>query len=64
MFKKAGEEIDQLIKKFLESDNQSKDKSTDQLLNAVYLLTREVTISQEDKKQLQDILFKPLTDGN
>ena len=64
LFEKAGEEIDQLIKKFLESDNQSKDKSTDQLLNAVYLLTREVTISQEDKKQLQDILFKPLTDGN
>ncbi|MEB3149289.1 MAG: MoxR family ATPase [Sphaerospermopsis sp.] len=63
LLQKSQAEIGELIKEFLKSDTQSKDRATDQLLNVVYLLTREVSISDDDKQKIKELLFKKLNDN-
>jgi MoxR-like ATPase len=55
------EKAEELIKQFLEKrDNKQEDLATDQLLNAIYLMTRQYAPEGEDKKKLIEQLFKSL----
>jgi hypothetical protein len=49
--------INQLIENFLEKS----DRATDQLLNAIYLLTNHVNSKAADKDALKALLFKSLS---
>lgn len=55
------ENLTALIGEFVSKDNKA-DRATDQLLNAIYLMTRKERPSDEDMKRLQKLLFKKLTD--
>jgi MoxR-like ATPase len=48
-----------LITEFLGKDNQA-DRATDQLLNAIYLMTREERPSDQEMVRLKKLLFKQL----
>lgn len=50
--------IDDLIQDFVKK--QGKDVSTDQLLNTVYLFSRQVQFNQTDRDSLKDLLLKRL----
>ena len=50
-----------LISEFLGKDNKA-DRATDQLLNAIYLMTREDSPSEEDMKGLKNLIFKQLSE--
>lgn len=63
-FKQAESTINELINEFMPDEKQSRERATDQLLNSIYLLTREVSFQDADKESLQEILFKPLTSGD
>lgn len=52
-----------LIGEFLDKGNKA-DRSTDQLLNAIYLMTRKESPSQEEMKRLQSLLFKRLSEAD
>ncbi|HEY9691097.1 MAG TPA: MoxR family ATPase [Oculatellaceae cyanobacterium] len=52
--------IEDLIKKFIEL-RAGGDIATDQLLNAIYMVTREFKPEQEDEKDLVNVLLKYLT---
>jgi MoxR-like ATPase len=52
-----------LIDEFLGKDNKA-DRATDQLLNAIYLMTRQESPSQEEMKRLQELLFKRLSEAD
>lgn len=55
------EEAKELIEQFLEKrDNKQEDLATDQLLNAIYLMTRQYAPEGEDKKKVIEQLFKSL----
>ena len=57
------EQVDQLIKEYLDRrDNQKKDLSTDQLLNAIYLVMKGIDPLKRDKAQLLEALLKSLSD--
>ncbi|MBW4509540.1 MAG: hypothetical protein KME64_23930 [Scytonematopsis contorta HA4267-MV1] len=56
-FKKAETEVSKLITEFLKEG----DRSTDQLLNTVYLLTNHVSPDALDRDALQALLFKRLS---
>jgi MoxR-like ATPase len=56
-FQEASGEINQLIENFLEKS----DRATDQLLNAIYLLTNHVNSKAADKDALKALLFKSLS---
>ena len=59
-------EIEELIEYFKPDDNKSEERATDQLLNTIYLLTREVSFtgknkeSNEDKESLKEMLCRRL----
>lgn len=53
--------IADLIKEFRTDDNKPPERATDQLLNTIYLLTREVSPAGDDEKQIRDILFRRLS---
>lgn len=55
--------ITDLIGEFLGKDNRA-DRATDQLLNAIYLMTREESPSAEEMKRLQKLLFKRLSESD
>ena len=55
------ENLKQLISEFVSKDNKA-ERATDQLLNAIYLMTRKERPSEAEMKQLQKLLFKKLTD--
>lgn len=57
---KDKEKIEQLIKKFIEL-RKGGDLATDQLLNAIYIVTRDFQPSPEDEKKLTKELLKYLT---
>lgn len=57
-FKRTETEISQLITEFLEKEG---DRATDQLLNAIYLLTNHISPEALDKNGLKDLLFKSLS---
>ena len=52
--------IDKLIEKFIQLRERG-DIATDQLLNAIYMVTREFKPEQADEKDLVDVLMKYLT---
>jgi MoxR-like ATPase len=55
------EQVDSLINEFLDNGNKS-DRATDQLLNAIYFLTREAKPNDDTEwEQLRNILFKRLS---
>jgi MoxR-like ATPase len=53
-------EILQLIEYFKPDDTKSEERATDQLLNTIYLLTREVTSQGEEKESLKEMLCRRL----
>lgn len=57
-FNKTEAEISKLIKYFEDKDG---DRATDQLLNAVHLLTNHISLDALDKEGLRDLLFKSLS---
>jgi hypothetical protein len=52
-----------LISQFLDKGNKA-DRATDQLLNAIYLMSREDSPSAEEMKRLQALLLKRLSEGD
>ena len=59
------DEISSLVEKFVETGKTNTvDIATDQLLNAVYLLTREVKPDQDEREKLLQLLLKSLSEEN
>ncbi|MGF1477963.1 MAG: AAA family ATPase [Cyanophyceae cyanobacterium] len=56
-------QLEPLIKKFLEGGNKA-DRATDQLLNAVYLITRDPGPSEMEMEKLRQLLFKRLSEAD
>lgn len=57
------EEIEEIIENFMAKGKQeTADIATDQLLNAVYLLTREVKPQQDERESLKALLLKGLSE--
>jgi hypothetical protein len=54
--------IEELIEKFIKL-REGGNLATDQLLNAIYMVTREFKPEQADEKNLVDVLMKYLTSG-
>jgi MoxR-like ATPase len=52
-----------LIGQFLDKGNKA-DRATDQLLNAIYLMTRSERPNEAEMKRLQSLLFKRLSEGD
>ena len=52
--------ISDLIKAFRPDDNKPLERATDQLLNTIYLLTREVSPEVENEESIKEILFRRL----
>ncbi|MBE9118639.1 MoxR family ATPase [Lusitaniella coriacea LEGE 07157] len=58
------QEIEDLIQEFLKRrDKQQKNLATDQLLNAIYLVTQERAPTEKDLKKLRDRLFQSLSES-
>lgn len=57
------ENLEGLIRQFLDKGPKA-DRATDQLLNAIYLMTREESPSPTEMKRLQALLFQRLSEGN
>lgn len=57
----AEDNLKTLIGQFLDRGNKA-DRATDQLLNAIYLMTREESPSQQEMERLQRLLFKRLSE--
>ena len=53
--------LQDLIATFLDRGKKA-DRATDQLLNAIHLMTRDESLSEVEIKRLQDLLFKRLSD--
>jgi len=63
LFNQKTQEINQLIKHFVPKPGEAMDKATDQLLNAIYVITHEDSPQDEQKKQaIRDLLMKPLSE--
>lgn len=52
-----------LIDQFLDKGNKA-DRATDQLLNAIYLMTRDESPSEAEMKRLLDLLFRRLSEAD
>ena len=52
-----------LIGEFLDKGNKA-DRATDQLLNAIYLMTRDDSPTEAEMKRLRDLLFKRLSEAD
>ncbi len=55
--------LDDLIEAFLDRGKKA-DRATDQLLNAIHLMTRDESLSEVEMKRLRDLLFKRLSDSD
>ncbi|WP_414622071.1 AAA family ATPase [Calothrix sp. CCY 0018] len=65
LFQDAEAKINQLIKEFLSDKDKNTERATDQLLNTIYLLTRDVCPESEaDQKSVKEILLKSLTSND
>lgn len=65
LFQDAEGKIDGLINDFLSDKDKNTERATDQLLNTIYVLTRDVCPESEaDKKSVKDILLKSLTSND
>ena len=64
-FNQKKDTIDKLIKHFDSKTGEANKKATDQLLNTIYVLTREDSPQDEEKrKKIRELLMKPLSDSN
>ena len=64
LFKDKEAEINELIKYFLPETGGERNKATDQLLNAIYVITHEPSPQDEEqKKAIRRLLMKPLTES-
>ncbi|MGC1305823.1 MAG: AAA family ATPase [Phormidesmis sp.] len=59
----AEDNLTAVIKEFLGKDNRA-DRATDQLLNAVYLMTREEKPNEKEMERLKKLLFKQLGESS
>lgn len=59
----AEENLTTLIGEFLDKGSKA-DRATDQLLNAIYLMTRNDSPSEAEMKQLQALLFRRLSEAD
>jgi MoxR-like ATPase len=57
------ENLEGLIRQFLDKGPKA-DRATDQLLNAIYLMTREESPSPTEMDRLKALLFQRLSEGN
>ncbi|MDJ0676094.1 MAG: MoxR family ATPase [Calothrix sp. MO_167.B42] len=65
LFQDAEGKIDGLINDFLSDKDKNTERATDQLLNTIYLLTRDVCPESEaDKESVKEILLKSLTSND
>ena len=65
LFNEKTDEINQLIDYFVPEEGETMDKATDQLLNAIYIITHENSPQDRDQKdRLRDLLMKPLTESD
>ena len=55
--------LTEIIGQFLDKGNKA-DRATDQLLNAIYLMTRDEKPSETEMKRLQALLFRRLSEGD
>ena len=63
LFKDKGKDITKLINSFVPKEGESMDKATDQLLNAIYVITHDASPQEQDKKEaIRRLLMKPLTE--
>lgn len=60
LYENAQPKIQDLIEDFIEQQKQSKDRATDQLLNTIYLLTRQISPQIEDEEAVKKLLLKRL----
>jgi len=58
---KTEKNLTDLIGQFLDKGNKA-DRATDQLLNAIYLMSRNESPSEAEMKRLQDLLFQRLSE--
>lgn len=59
------QEISQFVEGFVAKEkSETDDIATDQLLNVVYLLTREVKPDEDEREQLKELLLKGLSQEN
>ncbi|MGB3208558.1 MAG: MoxR family ATPase [Crinalium sp.] len=56
--------LQEIIGKFLDKSNRGNkvNRATDQLLNAIYLMSRDESLSEAEVKRLLDLLFKRLSE--
>jgi MoxR-like ATPase len=57
-------DLEDLIEDFLGKDDKRVDRATDQLLNAVYLMTRDESPSEAEMERLKKLLFKRLGEAD
>ncbi len=63
LFEQKKEDINELINSFVPKEGEAMDKATDQLLNAIYVITHDASPKDEDKKKaILKLLMKPLTE--
>ena len=55
--------VTELIGQFLDKGNKA-DRATDQLLNAIYLMSRNESPTEAEMKRLQDLLFRRLSEAD
>jgi len=55
--------LQQVISKFLDKEEKA-DRATDQLLNAIYLMTRDESPNDEEMERLQKLLFRRLSEAD
>ena len=60
---KTESNLTEVIGQFLDKGNKA-DRATDQLLNAIYLMTRNERPSEAEMKRLQSLLFKRLSESD
>ena len=64
-FNQKKDTIDKLIGHFLSKTGEANKKATDQLLNTIYVLTREDSPQDKEKKEkIRELLMKPLSDSD
>ncbi|MDB9345399.1 MoxR family ATPase [Nodularia spumigena CS-586/05] len=64
LFNNKEHEINDLIKSFIPKTGEATDKATDQLLNAIHIITNEDSPQDKDKKEaIRKLLMKPLTES-
>jgi hypothetical protein len=62
-WERLGDEVTSLIEGFItKGADETSDIATDQLLNMVYLLTREVKPGHDDRESLKALLLKGLSE--